>query len=94
MELGEQSKKEHQRLGEELETFGVDAFFGFGHWMRFTAESAKKMTRQDVYHFDQKHDLISDLKNYMKAGDIVLVKGSRGMHMEDIVEGLEQENEG
>ena len=39
-------------------------------------------------HFDNKDDLLSSLKNIVNKGDKVLVKGSRGMKMETIVEAM------
>ena len=69
----------------------MGAFLGFGIGMRFAVESAKKEEFHEVYHFDSKKDLLNKLLNQVTASDIVLVKGSRGMHMEDIVEGLVKE---
>ncbi len=39
-------------------------------------------------HFDSKQDLLTSLQDWLKAGDKLLVKGSRGMAMETIIEGL------
>jgi UDP-N-acetylmuramoyl-tripeptide--D-alanyl-D-alanine ligase len=39
-------------------------------------------------HFDNKNSLVDALKDKIRDGDKVLVKGSRGMQMETIVEAL------
>jgi UDP-N-acetylmuramoyl-tripeptide--D-alanyl-D-alanine ligase len=39
-------------------------------------------------HFDNKDALVDTLKDNIQDGDKVLVKGSRGMQMETIVEAL------
>ena len=39
-------------------------------------------------HFDNKEDLIEKLRNEIMDGDKILVKGSRGMAMETIIETL------
>ena len=38
--------------------------------------------------FKEKADLIRSLKGYVQANDKVLVKGSRGMKLEEVVEAL------
>ena len=37
-------------------------------------------------HFDEKEALLSSLNDIISKGDKILVKGSRGMRMEEIVE--------
>ena len=41
-------------------------------------------------HFTQKEDLMKELEQILKPEDTVLVKGSRGMHMEEIVEFIQK----
>lgn len=40
----------------------------------------------EVHYFKEKEDFYKVMKQLIGEGDIVLVKGSRGMKMEDIVE--------
>lgn len=92
LELGKHSEKEHQIVGERVKESGVDALFSFGVMMKIAANRAKKLGLSEVHHFDSKPALIDALKSYIKEGDVVLIKGSRGMVMEEIVNGLEKEN--
>jgi len=39
-----------------------------------------------VFEYDSKNDLADDLLAYLKAGDTVLFKASRGMRLEDVIE--------
>ena len=39
-------------------------------------------------HFDDKSELIKELKTIVKENDKILVKGSRGMKLEEVVEAL------
>jgi UDP-N-acetylmuramoyl-tripeptide--D-alanyl-D-alanine ligase len=45
-----------------------------------------------IYIGKNHHDLIDFLRGVLKQGDLVLVKGSRGMAMEKVIEGLMQED--
>ncbi|NUM80692.1 UDP-N-acetylmuramoyl-tripeptide--D-alanyl-D-alanine ligase [bacterium] len=83
LELGNESANEHYKLGEFLKTQHID------HIMITGKESAKiKEGNSAAQFFNTKHELIDALKKIVKTGDAILVKGSRGMKMEEIVEAL------
>lgn len=83
LELGNESADEHYKLGEFLKTQRID------HIMITGKESVKiKEGNSAAQFFNTKNDLIDALKKIIKTGDAILVKGSRGMKMEDIVEAL------
>ena len=42
----------------------------------------------NLYYFETKEEAIKKLDNIIKDGDIILVKASRGMHLEEVVEYL------
>ena len=79
LELGKQSMREHQAVGENV---GVDCLLTFGRYARAIHESASAKTK---FHYDQKNVLSEYLAELVTPGDIVLVKGSHGMAMEDVV---------
>ena len=41
-----------------------------------------------LFYYDRMEDLTENLKNYVKPEDLVLVKGSRAMHMDRVVKDL------
>ena len=88
-ELGDSTKKEHVKLGEFINSVGVDIVFGFGEYIKYTLDAinSKKITKQ---HYKTKKNLIQDIKKYYENGDIVYVKGSRCMRMEEIIYSLEE----
>ena len=46
------------------------------------------MNPDNLYHFETKEEAIEKLDEIIKENDTILVKASRGMHLEKIVEHL------
>ena len=84
-ELGEQSGKQHLEVGLFARSVAIDRLIAVGIDARNIAEGAKGGTA-DVMYFESKEELIENIGDIVSSGDMVLVKGSRGMKMEDIVE--------
>ncbi len=80
-EVGPQAAEGHADVGREAAALGIDYLLTFGELSRAT-HAASGMT--GAIHYDQKSMLAEYLAELVTAGDAVLVKGSRGMHMEDI----------
>lgn len=88
LELGEFSEKEHERLADEAYAFRVDALFLLGTLTNHTARRAKEIGLKNVRHLQTHAELLQALRKYLNDNDLVLVKGSRSMRMETIVDGL------
>ena len=88
LELGNMDKNHHQSLGRYLSEQKVDAVFAFGDLTRHTILA---MNGANVFHqfYDDKNDLLDELKEFLLEGDIIYVKGSRRMKMEEIIIGLQ-----
>lgn len=86
-ELGEHGKGEHTRVGREVCRLGIDYVLTYGELARSIHEAAGV---EGALHYDQKNVLAEYLAELVAPGDAVLVKGSRGMKMEDIVIFLEK----
>jgi len=52
------------------------------------AEEATRRGFDHSFSFDDKEELVEELLSYIREGDCLLIKGSRGMRMEEIVEKL------
>jgi len=90
-ELGSNSADEHRRVGELLARSGhVDLAFFVGDEMKKAHEviSATQRSSLSSFHFKDKARVVDELKKVLKPEDLVLVKGSRGMRMEEVVAGI------
>jgi UDP-N-acetylmuramoyl-tripeptide--D-alanyl-D-alanine ligase len=92
LELGDHAPVLHKKIGEAAADIKISRIYAFGPHAHMVLEGATTggMEKKDVFA-GTKEEILSDLKNHLKTGDWVLVKGSRGMGMEQIVEGLKKQ---
>jgi len=95
LELGPEEASLHREIGEYVSPDKADAVLTYGPLSAHISEGAAKSlpaaaAQGLVKHFDSKDELASWLKDRMEPDDLVLVKGSRGMMMEQIVRDLEK----
>lgn len=88
LELGETSRRQHMAVGAEAAVLRIDELFLFGPQAQAVAEGAGSFrpagpTRCRV--FANRAELAAALLASLKQGDAVLVKGSRGMKMDEVV---------
>jgi len=90
LELGKSAEALHKEAGRSAAEAGVDCLITVGNLARFISSSAIRngIRAKDVTHFRSKDELKDVLDELVIPGDIILIKGSRGMRMEDIVEEL------
>lgn len=81
-ELGEDTASQHREVGEHAKAAGLDLVIATGKLAGNIAQGA-----EGVY-FERKEDFLKDMEKYIRPGDMILVKASRGMKMEEIVERL------
>lgn len=88
LELGEFSRDEHHRIGREHVDKRCDLLLGVGEQAAEICEGALEtgMDSDMVMHFDNFGLLKRRFNTIFIPGDLVMVKGSRGMQMERVVE--------
>jgi len=93
LELGSESRAAHREAGGRAATLGIDYLFLFGSEVAALAEGAEAsgMSRERVRHYETKAALAQDLEALLPEHAVVLLKGSRGMRMEEVVELLGRE---
>jgi UDP-N-acetylmuramoyl-tripeptide--D-alanyl-D-alanine ligase len=89
LELGEAEAREHRALGERAAAAAdVVAFFGPRCVGAFEAALAAGLPEGRAAPFDDVDALLAWLAPRLRPGDTVLVKGSRGMKLERVVDAL------
>lgn len=88
LEMGDFEEEAHRIVGRRVIDV-VDALYTVGPRARYIADEALSLKPNlEAHHFDDKEKLTEALRRDMRSGDLVLVKGSRGVQMETIVDAL------
>ena len=89
-ELGESAPSEHKKAGKLAAVTSVDVLIPVGKYRMDVTEGAimEGMKVENVYPARDNMEALSFLKNIVKEGDAVLIKGSRVAQTEEILSGL------
>jgi UDP-N-acetylmuramoyl-tripeptide--D-alanyl-D-alanine ligase len=92
LELGPTSEKLHREVGEFVAACKFDALVCVGPQAKLIVEAALAggMDAARVTHFADSAAAAADVPGRLKAGDLVLLKGSRGMKLERVAEAIGQ----
>lgn len=85
LELGEASAPEHRAIGSYFRGLPVEHLFTLGDYAGLVCEASGM---PGARHFSSREALADALARLVRAGDVVLLKGSRGMRLELVAEAL------
>ncbi|MBD8006766.1 UDP-N-acetylmuramoyl-tripeptide--D-alanyl-D-alanine ligase [Bacillus norwichensis] len=89
LELGDKEKEYHEQIGEEINPSKIKYVYTYGELGKWIAHGAKKnFTTGHVFSFQSQDELIRSLKETIFGNELIVVKASRGMKMEKVVEAL------
>ena len=88
LELGVFSEGAHRELGEEVLKNEIDLLFCIGENSKFTYEVAKKVLGKKALWIESIYGLLQKVKKEIQKNDVILVKGSRAVHLEIIIKEL------
>ncbi len=89
LELGPKAGHEHAKIGKSLGDYDIAIFYGHGPFALQAVDACKAAHPKIVArHFTDKKELANALREVLAQNDIMLLKGSRGMQMEDILVAL------
>lgn len=90
LELGKRSRFFHTLAGRLIAGASIDELVGVGELSRFTVSAAKRsgMKKGSLWSCRDPEEALEIAKKIVKPGDVLLIKGSRAMRMERIIEGL------
>lgn len=87
LELGEQSKILHMSVGQYLENKEIQMLYTYGEAALDIHEKGKRHVEEAI-HFNDKTKMTCYIASILSVSDKVLVKGSRGMKLEEVVDAL------
>lgn len=89
LELGKNEIELHREVGRNLNPSKVDYILLYGPLSKYIAEEAQKNFGENrVFYFEKKDQLIDKAKYLIIKNSLVLVKASRSLRLEEIVEAL------
>lgn len=92
-DLGENSDQYHYELGKSVASYEVDLLYCIGENSRFIQEGALSQGMKCLW-FEKAEDLVKALVPLTQQACLLLVKGSRGMHLDKVIDRLkESQNE-
>ena len=86
LELGASGQELHREIGRFAARAKIDLFASVGPLSRYILEGAQEegIGGESLLRFENSVEAAKALKDILREGDLVLVKGSRGMKMEEI----------
>ena len=90
LELGDNEVKFHENISYDLDKAKYDRLYLYGTRMKYLYKKLKDLEYVNVYWFEDKEEIKKDINNIKVNKKItILLKGSRGMRMEDVMEGID-----
>ena len=86
LELGAEAAEEHRRIGELIKTLPIQAVFAYGQHMGHLIKAIGQHCW--AIHFTNKQNLFNEMTKSVHSGDLILIKGSRSMAMEEVIQYL------
>jgi len=90
-ELGAHSEAAHKEVGKRAAELGIGQLFTVGKMSAATAQAARDAGLTRVIEFSDVEAAVRAVKNFLKSGDVVLLKASRASRLERIAETLKSE---
>ena len=91
LELGDESAFYHRQIGQKVAMLRINKLYVFGSLVKHTMEGAIEngFSKDNIFH-GTKDQIVEKLLDNAKTKTWILVKGSRGMAMETVIQGLEK----
>jgi UDP-N-acetylmuramoyl-tripeptide--D-alanyl-D-alanine ligase len=92
LELGEGATADHRALGRLAGRLGLDMLVTYGSFRQEVANGAAEagLAPERIFPVERRIEAARILRELLAPGDWLLVKGSRSMHMEGLIDRLEQ----
>jgi len=86
LELGEETEPAHLKIGEIIFNY-ADVFIAIGPKMKFAFEKASEenISKKELFWFENSFEAKKMIQDFLREGDLVLLKGSHAMHLEEVL---------
>lgn len=85
LELGSHGEQAHYQCGQYAAQQGIDVIYCWGPLSKNTCSGAKEAGAREARHFETKEEMAEALVRQLQPGDILWVKGSRSMMLEEVI---------
>ncbi|OGY63722.1 MAG: hypothetical protein A3I89_03580 [Candidatus Harrisonbacteria bacterium RIFCSPLOWO2_02_FULL_41_11] len=91
LEIGKYTVEAHESIGKLIPK-RFDILFTVGSRAKFIADSAREagMPQKDIYSFDTAEEAAPEVQELIRKGDLILVKASRAIGLDKIVEEIKE----
>lgn len=92
LELGNESKNIHTKIGKLVVSNDIEHLITIGKFSKFIDKEAIRlgMKKNKIKHFDNETESREYIKNIIKENDVILLKGSNGMNLINLVNYLKE----
>ncbi len=90
LELGPEEASLHRAAGREIADTGVNALWGVRGLAKEIVAGANEAGLSQTKFFDSSEEAASEIVKEVREGDLVLVKGSRGVATEKVINALKE----
>jgi len=91
LELGPMDAALHREAGRRAAAAGVQLLVAVGPLSKEMAEAARRDGVEQVRHHSDSKECAAEIREYVGAGDLIVVKGSRALRMERVVDALKSD---
>lgn len=95
LELGKDAEQYHRQVGKQLAARQFDKVFTVGSLSKHIADQAvKEGSKARLFgHYDDADQAAEGIRDFVKPGDLVYIKGSRGIGLEAVLNVLQETEE-
>lgn len=86
LELGKYSKEIHEKIANDILNSNINIIITVGKETKYTSKILKDNNFKNVYEFSNEKETYDFLKSLLNKDDIILLKGSNGMKLFNIVD--------
>ena len=91
-ELGQETQRGHEEVGEAAAAFGIDHLIGIGQMGAVISRAAEKAGLKKSATVGSTSEAAELLRENTAPGDLVLIKGSRLARTEEVIEAFAKQS--